>query len=53
VPLRGTADAIAVNWFSIETRNAAGTRTYYNSFVTDLPVAAETVAELAACGLAR
>ena len=53
VPLRATADAIPVNWFSIETRNAAGKRTYYNSFVTDLPVTADTVAELAACGRAR
>jgi hypothetical protein len=53
VPLRATADAILVNWFSIEIRNAAGKRTYYNSFVTDLPVTADTVAELAACGRAR
>ena len=53
VPLRGTADAAAVNWFSIEILNAAGKRTYRNSFVTDLPVTADTVAELAACGRAR
>jgi hypothetical protein len=53
VPLRATADAIMVNWFSIEIRNAAGKRTYCNSFVTDLPVTADTVAELAACGRAR
>jgi hypothetical protein len=53
VPLRATADAITVNWFSIEIRNAAGKRTYYNSFVTDLAVTVDTVAELAACGRAR
>ena len=53
VPLRATADANLVNWFSIETRNAAGKRTYYNSFVTDLPVTADTVAKLAACARAR
>jgi hypothetical protein len=53
VPLRGTADAIQVNWFSVETRNASGKRTYYNSFVTDLPVNAATVAEMGACGRAR
>ena len=53
VPLRGTADAIPVNWFSIETRDAKGKRTYYNSFVTDLPVTADTVADLAACGRSR
>jgi hypothetical protein len=29
VPLRATGDAIVVNWFSIETLNAKGKRTYY------------------------
>ena len=53
VPLRATDDAIMVNWFSIEILNAKGKRTYYNSFVTDLAVTADTVAELAACGRAR
>ena len=53
VPLRATDDAILVNWFSIEILNATGKRTYYNSFVTDLAVTADTVAELAACGRAR
>lgn len=53
VPLRDGTDALLVNWFSIEIRNAKDKRTYYNSFVTDLPVAAETVAELTACGRAR
>jgi hypothetical protein len=53
VPLRATEDAILVNWFSIETFNAKGKRTYYNSFVTDLAVTSDTVAELAACGRAR
>src|SRR5690349_6705589 len=53
VPLRGTADAIPVNWFSVEILNGSGKRTYYNSFITDLPVTADSVAELAACGRAR
>lgn len=53
VPLRAGDDALIVNWFSIEIRNAKGKVTYSNSFVTDLPVTAETVAELAACGRAR
>lgn len=53
VPLRATADAIEVNWFSVEIRDAKGQRTYRNSFVTDLDVTAATVAELAACGRAR
>jgi hypothetical protein len=53
VPLRASEDALSVNWFSVEILNATGKRTYYNSFVTDLPITAETVAELAACGRAR
>ena len=53
VPLRDGQDALKINWFSIEIVNAKGKRTYYNSFVTDLPVAAQTVADLAACGRAR
>lgn len=53
VPLRDTKDALIVNWFSVEILNGKGKRTYYNSFVTDLSVCTETVAELAACGRAR
>ena len=53
VPLRDTEDALKVNWFSVEMLNDRGKRTYHNSFVTDLPVTAGTVAELAACGRAR
>ncbi len=53
VPLRDTADALQVNWFSVEIRNDKGKRTYFNTFVTDLPVTAGTVAELATCGRAR
>jgi hypothetical protein len=53
VPMRATDDALIVNWFCIEILNGKGKRTYYNSLVTDLPVTAGTVAELAACGRAR
>ena len=53
VPLRASADAIIVNWFSVEIQNAKGKRTYYNSFVTDLPITPQSVADLAACGRAR
>jgi hypothetical protein len=53
MPLRGSTDAMVVNWFSIEVRNAAGKRTYYNSFVTDLPVTTDSVAQLSACARAR
>jgi hypothetical protein len=53
VPLRNTKDALIVNWFSIEIFNGKGKRTYHNSFITDLTVTTETVAELADCGRAR
>jgi hypothetical protein len=53
VPLRDSAAALPVTWFSIEMFDAKGKRTYHNSFVTDLPVSAGTVADLAACGRAR
>ena len=53
VPLRGDAKALTVNWLQIEILDATGEVTYRNSFVTDLPVDAGSVAELAACGRAR
>jgi len=53
VPLRDGADALHVNWFEIEIRNDRGETTYRNSFITDLAVRADNVADLAACGRAR
>jgi hypothetical protein len=53
VPLRDGNDALLVNWFEIEIVNPAGEVTYRNSFITDLPVGPNNVAELAACGRAR
>jgi hypothetical protein len=53
VPLRDGKDALIVNWFEIEIVDAAGKVTYHNSFVTNLPVGADNVAQLAACGRAR
>jgi len=53
VPLRDGKDALHVNWFEIEIVNKAGKVTYRNSFVTDLPVSRDNVAELADCGRAR
>src|SRR4051794_17595182 len=53
VPLRGDEEALTVNWLQIEILDAAGAVTYRNSFVTDLPVDASSVAELAAGGRAR
>ena len=53
VPLRDGKDAMLVNWFEIEIADGNGKVTYRNSFVTDLPVDRDTVAELASCGRAR
>ena len=53
VPLRGDEEALRVNWLSIEVVNASGAVTYRSSFITDLPVTRENVAELAACARAR
>jgi hypothetical protein len=53
VPLRGNARTISVNWLMIEISDAAGSVTYRNSFITDLPVNRDAVAELAAAGRAR
>jgi hypothetical protein len=53
VPLRDGADALHVNWFEIEIRNDRGQTTYRNSFITNLAVRSNNVADLAACGRAR
>jgi len=53
VPLRDGRDALTVNWFEINIINSRGETTYRNSFVTNLAVGSENVAELAACGRAR
>ena len=53
VPLCGAKNAVNVNWFEIEIVNPNGEVTYHNSFITDLPIGPNNVAELAACGRAR
>ena len=53
VPLRDGEDALKVNWLEIEILNPRGEVTYRNSFITNLAISANNVAELAACGRAR
>ena len=48
VPLRGDEKAMTVNWLMIEISDAGGKVTYRNSFITDLHVGRDNVAELAA-----
>lgn len=53
IPIRDGKDALKVNWLELVIKNAKGEVTYRNSFVTDLPVNADTVADLASAGRAR
>ena len=53
IPLRDGDDAMTVNWLEIAIANAKGNVTYRNSFITDLPVNADNVVDLAAAGRAR
>jgi Transposase DDE domain len=53
IPLRDGEHALKVNWFEIEILNPRGEVTYRNSFITNLAITANNVAELAACGRAR
>ena len=50
VPLRGTNDALSVDWFFVAICDEQGKRTYFNGFVTALEINANTVAELAPAG---
>lgn len=53
VPIRATADAMEVGWFSVEITGKNGRRIYRNSFITNHPVTAETMAQLVAAARAR
>ena len=52
-PLREGKDALTVNWIGLTISDATGEVTYQNAFVTSLPVARDTVADIAACARAR
>ena len=53
VPIRDGKDALIVNWLEIEIAKPNGKVTYRSSFVTDLALNRQTVADIAACGRAR
>lgn len=53
LPIRGTGDALRVNWLAIESAKPNGAVTYRGSFITSLPVNRDNVAELAQCARAR
>ena len=49
----GGKDALSVNWIGLTISDTKGKVTYQNAFVTSLPVARDTVADIAACARAR
>jgi hypothetical protein len=53
VPIRDGEDALMVNWLELTIRDAKGEITYRNSFVSDLPIEADNVEEMADAGRAR
>lgn len=53
VPLTAYRDALLVDWVSVEVTDESGERLYYNSFITNHRVSAETVATVVAAGRAR
>jgi hypothetical protein len=53
VPIRDGKDALEADWLELRITNPAGKTTYYNSWITDLTVTEENVAEVAACGRTR
>jgi hypothetical protein len=53
VPLRDGKHALSVNWLEMEIVDTKGATTYRNSWVTNLPIDADAVAELADCARAR
>jgi hypothetical protein len=53
LPLRATADAIAVNWCELTLTTEQGTRLYQNAFVTQEPITKKNVASLVAAGRTR
>jgi hypothetical protein len=53
IPIRDGDDALKVNWLELVIRDAKGEVAYRNSFITDLPVNADNVANLASAGRAR
>lgn len=53
VPLTEGDGALKVNWCEIRITDARGEVTYSNSFITDWPIQADTVADLVRAGRAR
>jgi hypothetical protein len=53
LPIRDGADALSVNWFDVTIIDPKGKRTYYSSFITNLPIDKKNISELVSCARAR
>jgi hypothetical protein len=53
LPLRATADAIAVNWCELTITTEHGQRLYQNAFVTQEPITQKNVAQIVTAGRTR
>jgi len=53
IPLNGSKDAATVHFFRYSLFDPKGVRTYHNSWVTDLPITKDNVADLVKAGRAR
>ena len=53
VPLHGGENAIQVNWFQYQLRNAKGKITFTNSWVTDIEITEATVERMTKAGRCR
>ena len=52
-PMRDGKDALDANWIGMTIADARGKTTYANAFVTSLPIAKDTVDQIATCARAR
>ena len=53
LPLRASADPLYVNWCELTLTAAAGTQLYHNTFMTQAPLTAKTVAPIVQAGRTR
>jgi len=53
IPINSNSDALRVNWVSVEVYNKSNKRTYYNTFITNIEITQENVAQIAKAGRAR
>ena len=53
MPMTGQKRALQVNWLKVEARTRSGKMDYTNAFVTNIPLTAQNIFEVACAGRAR